>query len=905
MRYLAALTTTIVTFGLNADITITGAAKLSYISTESSTVSGIDTISGRANGFTNVAPDLGMVASDFSGSFDQHTGNYSSFAYIEADTANSDLLISGFMSTNAESTPVLLESFAGVNDFTDSNFSTNLTNSGLDTSNSTFQFMSNATFATFDSFAQAESTDAPFSMINLLSKTQSMNGYRSVWEDEDGNRLTSSTSNTTSGGSTASTVSLEYPSGQAHNHLTDGGAVLTSRQTYSALDYLNPNYISSVTDMTDTGSYTLINNNLSNSSYIYSFIDSKKSYILPETGSMRFTSIDADGDTVIGVSYQGGYGLSLSNNLTAGSSGVMSFKLDSNGSYQELGNYTNSSACSWNSSIICEKLSIGTIANDISNDSSTVVGSLIMVDKGKLSIGDLSNALGFEAFTWSEIDGYTILGSLSSSKLMSIANAVNSDGTVVVGVSEGNNGLEAFKWTSSSGLSGLGDLSGGEYFSNAIDISDNGLVIVGFSSVGSDLMEAFRWTSTDGMVGLGRPSSSTSSIAIDISGNGEVIVGAMGDLTTKSIDAFRWDADNGMRTVTEWLSATGGTVPSSLSLDLATSTNEDGSIIGGMSDGTAWLAFQGRGVIFPDSYRPTLIVPKTTIQNNSQLMDLSLEGSHHLPLKSMSRTSDECFWANGDLNDKHSQNTYIKLVEVGSCLDINSDTIIGLGIGSSSSNKNIVNQLSNKIDGQYLYGEIGSTPLNNKDIVLSFGAFSGSWDSEVRRYYLNSGVYDSSIGKPDVKMNGFKLRADYLNYSNFHKFSISPSLSITRSMVKTDSYTENGGGFPAQFNTQKQYKTTIKAGVTAERELDKIGTLRIMIDRLHESSRSNSNISGSVTGWMAFDIENNLSDDDETRIAFELDKRVDKNSKLSTLISFKSDENSWNNLMAISYKYGF
>jgi len=101
------------------------------------------------------------------------------------------------------------------------------------------------------------------------------------------------------------------------------------------------------------------------------------------------------------------------------------------------------------------------------------------------------------------------------------------------------------------------------------------------------------------------------------------------------------------------------------------------------------------------------------------------------------------------------------------------------------------------------------------------------------------------------------------------------------------------------------WQTIIKAGVTAERELDKIGTLRIMIDRLHESSRSNSNISGSVTGWMAFDIENNLSDDDETRIAFELDKRVDKNSKLSTLISFKSDENSWNNPMAISYKYGF
>jgi hypothetical protein len=37
----------------------------------------------------------------------------------------------------------------------------------------------------------------------------------------------------------------------------------------------------------------------------------------------------------------------------------------------------------------------------------------------------------------------------------------------------------------------------------------------------------------------------------------------------------------------------------------------------------------------------------------------------------------------------------------------------------------------------------------------------------------------------------------------------------------------------------------------------------------------------------------------------ELDKRIDENSLISTMISFKSDDEKWNGLATISYKYGF
>ena len=166
-------------------------------------------------------------------------------------------------------------------------------------------------------------------------------------------------------------------------------------------------------------------------------------------------------------------------------------------------------------------------------------------------------------------------------------------------------------------------------------------------------------------------------------------------------------------------------------------------------------------------------------------------------------------------------------------------------------------------------------------------------------------MYDSSTGMPDISMTGFKVRADYMDLFNINGFSISPSIGLTRSNIETDTYLETGGGFPVKFDKQTQFRTVAKVGLRGEKDIQNVGRLRIMVDRSHETSRSNSNITGSVLGWTTFDIENNSSDNDSTNIALELDKRIDENSLVSTMVSFKSDDKKWNKSIAISYKYGF
>ena len=893
-----------------ADISISGKAKVSFAQSDLFTYMSPVSITGKHNGFLNIVPSLGTVADSFSGDFDDFSGDYTSFSFVNKPLSLGGFSMSQSLSSEAESTSVLLQNFNGVSsEFYDSSYSSNLSNTSWSTSseNTTFEYMGQATFATFDTFVNSSSAVSKLGMSDILTKNHSVNTYRLGWEDSSGNRLTTKKTNNTTVGGTTTSLAFVHDSGELYDRVSDGGAILVHQPTSSVVEYINPSYVSSITDINSSGSIMLLDDTSLNASYIYSHLDTYKAYTLPESGAMKLSALSKDGGSVVGISYQGGYGLSidLSNGFEPGGSGIMSFKIDSDGTYQELGNYNKTSSCSWNTSITCEKYSLATMANDISGDASMIAGTLLMVDKGALSIGDLSNALGFEAFIWNETSGFEALGSLLDSKMFSIANAINSDGSIVVGVSESNNGVEAFKWTASEGMTALGDLSGGKYFSNALDVSNDGSKIVGFSNVDTNIYEAFRWTSLNGVEGLGRPSVLESSIAMDISGDGNVIVGTMGNLDSKSLNAFRWDANNGMQKVTSWLTDTGVSVPSSLSLDIATSTDEDGNVIGGISDGNAWLSFSGRGVIFPDTYTPTLITPKVSNQASFQLLDLAIEGSHHLPLKTMSKSKDKCFWVNGDWSDKETKNTYTKLFEIGSCLDINSDTRVGLGLGKSESTKSIINEISSEINGEYLYSEIGSTPLDNKNIVLSLSAFLGSWDSDIIRYYLNSLAYDSSTGAPDISMMGVKARADYIDLFNIYGFSISPSMALTRSNIKTDAYLETGGGFPAQFDEQTQFRTVARIGIKGEKDIKDFGRLRIMVDRLHEVSRSNSNITGSIPGWIAFNIDNNSSDNDSTNIALELDKRIDENSLISTMISFKSDDEKWNGLATISYKYGF
>ena len=130
---------------------------------------GVDSITGKTNGFVNIVPDLGSVATRFYNEFCQGDalgcGTLQSANYITVDTfAN---LTGGTIGTSFADYQSMVAFSAGLdgagilNGFAGA-YDTNLTDAGTSTAwradvDSTFEYMKNATFSTFDAFAGAHS----------------------------------------------------------------------------------------------------------------------------------------------------------------------------------------------------------------------------------------------------------------------------------------------------------------------------------------------------------------------------------------------------------------------------------------------------------------------------------------------------------------------------------------------------------------------------------------------------------------------------------------------------------------------------------------------------------------------------------------------------------------------------
>jgi len=133
---------------------------------------GVDSITGKTNGFTNIVPDLGSVATRFYNEFCQgptyqcatlQTANYidvGTFAGLGSSTVASSFSdyqsMVAFAGNNYDGAGIL-SGFAGAYDtnLTDATSSATFAASGE--VDSTFEYMKNATFATFDAFAGARS----------------------------------------------------------------------------------------------------------------------------------------------------------------------------------------------------------------------------------------------------------------------------------------------------------------------------------------------------------------------------------------------------------------------------------------------------------------------------------------------------------------------------------------------------------------------------------------------------------------------------------------------------------------------------------------------------------------------------------------------------------------------------
>ncbi|WP_072680844.1 autotransporter domain-containing protein [Arcobacter sp. LA11] len=599
--------------------------------------------------------------------------------------------------------------------------------------------------------------------------------------------------------------------------------------------------------------------------------------------------VSADGSIVVGDSYDGGYkavtwtdasgivslgtlggntshgnGISDDGSVIVGQSNLLSgeyraFRWTQAGGMVDLGVLTGGNYSD---------------ANAVSGDGLTVVGSSESSDSGAYT----------ESFRWTAGTGMVSLGTLPGGINQGEAWGVNSDGTVIVGQSlNASNNKEAYRWTAGSGMVGLGYLSGGSNYSEAYDVSADGSIVIGESDNGS-VTEAFRWEGGT-MTGLGFLSGSFASSARGTNSDGTVIVGYLEDSDGDTNGAFRWTASTGMQSLSDWLKID----LSSWSEMSASDVSDDGTIIVG--DGVisgkkeAFIAREVSGIIGTTSFSESLQSAGSIGSQGVSLSNTIMHGAHGHPGSQRAVDSKRILWIAGDLayDNRDDSNDDSHIAEVGLGYKYNDDVSFSVALGKTWTKNSLLYNGRSKGHGKYIAVDMDVKLPTTLPLYTTVTLLHGTSDVEVKRGYDNGGINDASYGDTEQTINALRARLQLQNANTIVDIAIHPYIEYNIVKVKTDGYTETGGGFPVSYDKNKESIQDWRIGIDGDYNINKNNRIIGTLEGVHRIEESGSSSTGQIIGLSSFDVEGKSYDQNWLRGTIGLEHTLESGKFTVTL----------------------
>ncbi len=570
---------------------------------------------------------------------------------------------------------------------------------------------------------------------------------------------------------------------------------------------------------------------------------------------------------------------------------------------------------------------------------------------GSVIVGRAQYAGQIDAVRWTSA-GLQVLTGLPSGSA-SIANDVSGDGQTIVGswfmTADGIDNM-AFSWTSAGGLMDLGRLQGGTY-SEATAISRDGRVIVGNALDGTLLQrQAVRWVDGGPIESLGGilSAGSGNSEAFGVSDDGSVIVGnAMvfqGGIRTR---AMRYE--NGtMQTVEDWLRANGVTIAQDIT-GTAYSTNSDGSVVVGKTSGdnrvfVARLASNGGGsggngsegggdgseggdgssggddggnggdngggggnggLIVVDDLAQSLA--GAGVANTAMLSGLNilLNGVGSRPLDRRANPGGSIFWWTGDLGraDHGTQDGWFGVGEIGVGRDFNS---IQVNASFGGSHQEQDTALGGQTDINTAYAKLEALALvhsggkgNIWAVLTGTGAYG---KADINRNYLaNGGAVVSSAGSTDLTGYGVRGR---LQWEKLIPYA-APYAELSWAQACMDGYAESGGPFPASFNRQCASETLMRYGADATVPVTERFRVTGTLEGVHRVSGSAGASSGQVAGIGSFNFSAPAQKDNWARAGIGFEADVGEASVLSVMVNGTTQSSAASGWISASWRKTF
>lgn len=535
---------------------------------------------------------------------------------------------------------------------------------------------------------------------------------------------------------------------------------------------------------------------------------------------------------------------------------------------------------------------------------------------GEVVVGSAANgpAGNVHAFRWTMVGGMQDLGLLTFGTYAT-GQAVSADGNIVVGEANGGNAthdVRAFRWTASDNqMISIGVLNNGNY-STASGISADGKTIIGEANDGkaANALRAFRWTAAEGMVSLGTIGG-TSSQAFGISSNGNVIVGQATDNSVQNANrAFRWTAASGMQTVEQWLSSAGVRVAASTpATSQAKATNADGSVVVGLLENDhafiARVSTFGSGMIDVGEFTRTLIAvahPQTLAGTQA---DLILNGLHGSPLRGLLGAGQQSVWGGTDISQQDQLNGRgnIDAGEIGYAYGITSNLTLKASVGRTYSSSNTIYSGNTTLRGTYILPE-AIYAIPDTSGYASVSAYYNVGTASIRRGYLNAGMQDASLAQANVETSALRLRFDWRNAATLASTSFTPYASISQARSQIGATTENGGGFPANWNRRSETTTQARLGIDASHDLGDGMNLIGRLEGIHRFEPNGGSSSGDLLGFGRFTFAGDTNKRDGLRAGFGVEGKAGP-GYLSAMLNTSSEGKSSSTWLYASYRILF
>jgi hypothetical protein len=223
-------------------------------------------------------------------------------------------------------------------------------------------------------------------------------------------------------------------------------------------------------------------------------------------------------------------------------------------------------------------LDLGTVAGGVPCDF-FLSGAYGVNRDGSLGVGllYLATLCKANAGTWDLVNGGppTLLPALFGETTYTRANAVNADGSVIVGWQDQLTGERtAAKWV--NGVEELILTQDGDFNGEALAVNANGGAIVG-TNYGYGGHQAWIWRDGEGVSPIGRNAGDW--VAVDVTDDGRVVVGFVRRRSTS--DAFIWGKGSGAASLITYITNRGAVVPAGWTLNVASLISADGNTIYG------------------------------------------------------------------------------------------------------------------------------------------------------------------------------------------------------------------------------------------------------------------------------------------------------------------------------------